>query len=173
MSELENRHSHRISACRCYSHDISAKAKRDCFLRNQQRSRKIAGFHLQFHHLLNFSALILLAHYSHNIGLTTAKVGREPHCGIRRNSALAAHDLANAHRGDANILRQPVGADAERFHKVLFQDFAGKDRMHSFCHFSLLMIIHDVDVIRLEPLHAVTLEQGLRIGALKRWDHVQ
>ena len=103
------------------------------------------------------------------------------------------------------------------------------DRMNSLCHFSPLMIIHDVDVIRLavapdktqpslfvnanavlvqpitlqrfqefagrhaqtiqgrggmhphplsqcdafkrlEPLHAVALEQGLRIGALKRLD---
>ena len=52
-----------------------------------------------------------------------AEVAPEAQCGIRRNAALAEHNLVDAPRRDADIGRKPVLRDAERLQKFLAQDF--------------------------------------------------
>jgi len=67
---------------------------------------------------------------------TCTKVTRQAHGGIYGNCTLTIHNLADTNRCNADIVRQTILTQAERFHEVLEQNFArmnwGKQIIHSF-----------------------------------------
>jgi hypothetical protein len=60
------------------------------------------------------------------------------------------NDLVDPPVRDADVLSQPVLADAQRQEELLPQDFTGVDRRQDFsCHFlpSRLMVVHNLHIL--------------------------
>jgi hypothetical protein len=87
-----------------------------------------------------------------------AEVARQAHGGIDRDGSLAMNDLADANRRNAKIVCQAILAQAERFHEVFQQNFAGMDGGEQVIHkfLPLGMIVHNFHVsgFVINPLEA-------------------
>jgi len=81
-----------------------------------------------------------------------AEVAGETQGGVRRDRAMAAHNLAYAHGRDVEGVGQRALAQAERFKEVVQQDFARMHRREFRFHGS--MIIHNFNVMRVLALPA-------------------
>ncbi len=72
--------------------------------------------------------------------------------GVRRDGALAAHNLAHAHGRDAEGAGQFALAQTQRFKEVVYQNFARMHRWEFSFHSSV--VIHNFNVVRVLTLPA-------------------
>jgi hypothetical protein len=65
----------------------------------------------------------------------------QPQGRVRRDGTLALHDLVDATRWHADVLRQPVLAQAHRLQEILFQNLARRDVSQQFAFHELSIIL--------------------------------
>lgn len=56
-----------------------------------------------------------------------AEVAAQAECSVGRDTALATDKVVDARGGDVEFLGEPVGGEAEGFHELREEDFAGVD----------------------------------------------
>jgi hypothetical protein len=67
---------------------------------------------------------------------------------VRREGALAVHDLADPVRRNADVPGESGDGDAERTHELLSEDLTGRDRVQPLpAHHVSSVVVHDLDVV--------------------------